>query len=54
LKVNIFLIIPGLIMINFHNIEKYREDFMFGLHLFDTIHHGLLKNNKYFSKISIR
>lgn len=37
----------------FHNIEKYREDFMFGLHLFDTIHHGLLKNNKYFQKYQL-
>ena len=37
----------------FHNIEKYREDFMYGLHLFDTIHHGLLKNNKYFQKYQL-
>ena len=26
---------------------------MYGLHLFDTIHHGLLKNNKYFQKYQL-
>ena len=37
----------------FHNIEKYKEEFMYGIHLFDTIHHGILKNNKYFKKFEI-